>query len=322
MEKNWNIYTLIEEYKNNYDNLWIKNIVSRLIEEKIEYDKDILEFKNREDIDNELAYNYEIKSNIFEILDYLENNEDKLAYEMVFTDLNSEVRSVISFISEHNNKFNTWWVYINFFANIISELSSVRFKRIVIFREEYCDKLSNNWINIWKESFYLKIKNEIFDLINEINFEYIYNIKNKEDYKNEIEDEQDEIKINKANLEIIFELIDLLYENKDMELWDIKKWFLKDSFEYIKDFLYVNEENISLLMKNSIYFNHFIKIITLMDNDWKKSFSDISKFLERDLSEHSSDNIIINNWYFDEMKAELYDLVKDLNNLIIIAKNN
>jgi hypothetical protein len=117
-------------------------------------------------------------------------------------------------------------------------------------------------------------------------------------------------------------LIDLLYENKDMELWDIKKWFLKDSFEYIKEFLYVNEENISLLMKNSIYINHFMKIVTLMESDWKESFLDISKYLEEELNQNTFDKVVINNWYFDEMKAELYDLVKDLNNLIIIAKNN
>jgi heme oxygenase len=75
-------------------------------------------------------------------------------------------------------------------------------------------------------------------------------------------------------------------------------------------------------MKNSIYFDHFRKIIILMDNDWKETMTDISKFLEEDLNENSFDKVVINKWYFDEMKAELHDLVKDLNNLIIISKNN
>ncbi len=322
MEKIWSIQSVLKEYKDHQVDLFVQNKIANLLEQSDEYSIDLEEEKKRSRIDTVIAENFEIRWYIEQVLDYLENNEEKPAYEMVFTDLNNEVRSIISFISEHNNKFNNWWIYINFFANIISELSFIRFKKIGSFREEYCEKLLDKWINIWKESFYLRIKNEIFDLINKINFEYIYNIKNEEDYKEEIGDEQDEIKINKANLEIVFELIDLLYENKDMELWDIKKWFLKDSFEYIKEFLYVNEENISLLTKNSIYFSHFMKIITLMDNDWKESFLDISKYLEEELNQNSFDKVIINNWYFDEMKAELHDLVKDLNNLIIIAKNN
>jgi len=322
MEKIWSIQRALKKYEDYQIDLLVQNKVANLLEQSKDYYKDLEEEKKRARIDTIIAENFEIRWYVDQILDYMGNNEGKPVYEMVYTDLNSEVRSVISFISEHNNKFNNWWIYINFFANIIYELSSVRLKKIGSFREEYCEKLLDKWINIWKESFYLKIKNEIFDLINELNFEYIYNIKNIEETNIDEKKEKDEIEMNKENLEIIFELIDFLYENKDMELWDMKKWFFNESLEYIKEFLYVNEENISLLTKNSIYFSHFMKIITLMYNDWKESFLDISKYLEEELNENSFDKVIINKWYFDEMKAELYDLVKDLNNLIIIAKNN
>jgi hypothetical protein len=128
--------------------------------------------------------------------------------------------------------------------------------------------------------------------------------------------------MNKANLKVIFDLIDTLCEDKNIVLWDLKKWLFWAEFEFIKEFMYVNEENINLLMKNSIYYLHFTKIVTLIEFGWTETIWEIESYLEEELNENTFDKVTVNKWYYDEMKEELFVLVRDLNNLLIIWKNN
>ncbi len=316
---------LLNEYESYQIDLWVQNKVSDLIVQSEAYRKDLEEEGVREDIDDKIAKNFEIRWYINEIIDYVENNEEKLAYSLSYNDLNSEIREVLFFVAENKTRLKSIWKYSKIFFEILENLWSTRLIKLWSFKEKYKKELLEEWINISDESFYLKMKNEIFDLINDLNFEYIYNIQNNNELEekfDKINEKDDETEINNANIELIFELIDFLYENKDVSFRDMKKIYFKKEIEYIKEFIFVNEENINLLMKNSIYYKHFLKIIALIDHYWDETIWDIEHYFWEELSENMPDKVIINKWYYDEMKAELHDLVKDLNNLIFIEKNS
>jgi hypothetical protein len=89
------------------------------------------------------------------------------------------------------------------------------------FKNKYNPELLKEGIDISDKSFYLRIKNDLFDLVNKINFDYIYGVQNQEIGSDDIiyEDDVDsEIAMNKANLKVIFDLIDTLCEDKNIVL--------------------------------------------------------------------------------------------------------
>ena len=106
MENIGSVQKLLKEYEEAQIDLLVQNKVANLLEQSKEYEKDLDEEEKRSKIDLVIAENFEIRGYIEHILDYLENNESKLAYDMVYTDLNREVRAVILFISDNITKFN------------------------------------------------------------------------------------------------------------------------------------------------------------------------------------------------------------------------
>lgn len=325
MEKIWIIYRLLNEYEQNSIDLWIQNKVLQLINHTNEYNKDLKAEKDRELIDDEIAKNFEMRWYMNEVINYIEDNESRFALNLVYDDLNKEIREVIWYVADNKNEFDNFWFYTKFFSDFVVLLAQKRLISLSEFKNKYKPELLKEGIDISDKSFYLRIKNDLFDLVNKINFDYIYGVQNKEIDSDDIiyeEDVDSEIAMNKANLKVIFDLIDTLCEDKNIVLWDLKKWLFWAEFEFIKEFMYVNEENINLLVKNSIYYLHFTKIVTLIEFGWTETIWEIESYLEEELNENTFDKVTVNKWYYDEMKEELFVLVRDLNNLLIIWKNN
>lgn len=312
----------MKEHSDFQINLWIQNRIFDLIKDREEYDKDSKEINKRNFIREEIISNLELLNDIEDILWFIKNNELLMAQDFIYSDMNEKLRNVWSFIASNIEKFKNWWLYANYFAVYIWSINDKSISFLGDFRKNYTKKLSDNWINVSKESFYLRIQKDIFDVISQINKDFENKILMEKEEFLGLSETETEIWMNNSNLALIFELIDELETNKKLILWDIKKWDFSYAFEYIQEFLDVNSDNIQILMKESIYYNHFLKIMLLIANDWKETVEEIENYFWNELSENMPDKVIVNKGYYDEMKAELYDLVKNLNILLQTWRNN
>lgn len=268
-------------------------------------------------IDKICTKNFDERDKIFKIIDYIYSNENLTKYNLIYSNLNSDLRDVFSFIQSNKAKFDKAWLYANIFASYIWKIAN---KGEPVFlntlRLKHKKNLNKRWYDISILMFYLRIKNDIVEIIEDLNNEYIIKenvLFNEDSIENNIDAD---IEYNNYILDLMSDLVDHISSNKNLFLWDLTYWYFKDDLFDIKAFLDSNKKILDFVYENSIYFQHFIKMFDIIINKWGENVIELENEFSRDLSVNDFESIKINDWYYDEMKAELYDLVKNLNSLL------
>lgn len=315
MEWEESIDSLIKECEANKIDLWIQSIVHDLIIEN-----------QNEQINSDEEINFKAEKQMLKILDFIEDNEQLMAHDIVYWDLNSDIREVVAFISWYEDEFTKWPLYANFYANYIWKITKHETIFLSEFRTVYMNKLSNRWVQITDKEFYLNVKNNIRNFINWLNSNFIKKINTVEKYVDPILDSiEQEIDYNDYILWIMTDLIDFMSTNKGVVLgdiigWDTLIWNYLDDLLEIKYFLENNEWHVSIEIERSVYFDQFLNILNLIDQKSTLTIEELEKQLAEKWNFIEDDDVIINDAYYNEVKAELLDFMNWLNSLLEIQK--